>query len=56
MPKGNIPIDKSTAKEVIDGVIVQTLPYTPYNRVIVPGIHTCVPNPVFCLWKLFKTE
>ena len=36
MPKGNIPIDKSTAKEVVDGVIVQTLPYTPYNRAMYP--------------------
>ena len=46
MPKGNIPIDKSAAKEVIDGTIVQTLPYTPYNRAMYP-LFTPV-SPTMC--------
>ena len=36
MPKGNISIDKSMAKEVEDGMIVQTLPHIPYHRAMHP--------------------
>jgi len=46
MPKGNIPIDKSIAKEVENGRIIQTLPHTPYNRVMYP-LFTPIP-PTRC--------
>jgi len=36
MPKGNIPIDKSLAKEVENGKVIQILPDIPINRVRLP--------------------
>ena len=46
MPKGNIPIDKSLAKEVENGKVIQTLPDIPVNRVRLPLFTTI--SPVQC--------
>jgi len=44
MPKGNIPINKSLAKEVENGRIIQVLPDIPINRVRLPLFTTIPPT------------
>jgi RNase P subunit RPR2 len=43
MTKGNIPINKSLAKEVENGKVVQVLPDIPINRVTLP-LFTTIPS------------
>jgi hypothetical protein len=43
MPKGNIPIDKSLAKEVENGKVIQILPDIPINRVRYPLFTSVAP-------------
>ncbi|PXF58262.1 MAG: transposase, partial [Candidatus Methanogaster sp.] len=44
MPKGNVSIDKSLAKEVKNGRIIQVFPDIPINRARLPLFTTVPPT------------